>query len=70
MEFLDTQAFFNSILGSTEKSLATKVYFKETDGHTLLFKSSYHPQYTYRGLIYIPLPHHLILILNHQQGDA
>lgn len=51
MEFLDTQAFFNSILGSTEKSLATKVYFKETDGHTLLFKSTYHPQYTYRGLI-------------------
>lgn len=31
--------------------LDTKVYFKPTDTHALLHKTSYHPKHTYAGLI-------------------
>ena len=31
--------------------LDTKVYFKDTDTHSLLFKNSYHPKHTYRGIV-------------------
>lgn len=41
---------FTNATGET-KRLATKVFFKETDRHALLHKSSYHPKHTYRGLI-------------------
>lgn len=50
VEFLDTIAFFRTSDDQT-KTLATKVYFKDTDRHALLHKSSYHPKHTYRGLI-------------------
>lgn len=50
MKFLDTEVFF--VEGSDNlKQLATKVYFKPTDTHSLLHKSSFHPKHTYRGLI-------------------
>nr|XP_029604681.1 uncharacterized protein LOC115190770 isoform X1 [Salmo trutta] len=50
IEFLDTEVFF--VEGSDNlKRLATKVYFKPTDTHSLLHKSSFHPKHTYRGLI-------------------
>ena len=50
VEFLDTQVFFRTSYDRT-KTLATKVYFKDTDRHALLHKTSYHPKHTYRGLI-------------------
>jgi len=56
LEFLDTQVFFRKqegetlLLGETT-SLATKVFFKETDRHALLHKTSFHPKHTYRGLV-------------------
>lgn len=51
VEFLDTQVFFIPVAGGKEKSLATKVHFKDTDRHALLHKASYHPRHTFRGLI-------------------
>ena len=51
VKFLDTEVFFTPVLGGVNKRLATKVYFKATDRHTLLHKTSYHPQHTYHGLI-------------------
>lgn len=50
VKFLDTQAFFTNFKDNS-KGLGTKVYFKETDRHALLYKTSYHPRHTYRGLI-------------------
>ncbi|CDQ99908.1 unnamed protein product, partial [Oncorhynchus mykiss] len=46
LEFLDTQVLFVPSDGLT-KSLATKVFFKETDRHALLHKASYHPKHRY-----------------------
>lgn len=47
---MDTEVFF--VEGSDNmKQLATKVYFKPTDTHSLLHKSRFHPKHTYRGLI-------------------
>lgn len=38
--------------GDDEKwSLGTRVYFKPTDTHALLHKTSHHPKHTYRGII-------------------
>lgn len=51
IEFLDTQVFFTNKLGEKTKKLATRVFFKETDRHALLHKSSYHPKHTFKGLI-------------------
>jgi hypothetical protein len=50
LEFLDTQVLIVPSDGVT-KSLATKVFFKETDRHALLHKASYHPKHTFRGII-------------------
>ncbi|KAE8280152.1 hypothetical protein D5F01_LYC22294 [Larimichthys crocea] len=50
VEFLDIRVFFAES-GGQSKTLATKVYFKDTDRHALLHKTSYHPKHTYRGLI-------------------
>lgn len=50
IEFLDIRVFFTQEKGET-KHLAMRVFFKETDRHALLYKSSFHPKYTYRGLI-------------------
>lgn len=33
------------------KHLATRVYFKSTDTHALLHKSSYHPKHTFKGIV-------------------
>lgn len=48
--FLDTVVFFTPA-GQGQKQLSTKVYFKDTDRHSLLFNSSYHPQHTFRSII-------------------
>ena len=50
VEFLNTQAFFTNFKDNS-KGLGTKVYFKETERHALLYKTSYHPCHMYRGLI-------------------
>lgn len=34
-----------------QSSLGTRVYFKPTDTHSLLHKTSYHPRLTYRGIV-------------------
>lgn len=33
------------------KKVSTKVYFKPTDSHALLHRSSYHPKHTFKGII-------------------
>lgn len=50
IEFLDTQAFFIPQDDGT-KTLGTRVFFKHTDRHALLHKSSYHPKHTFAGII-------------------
>jgi len=50
IEFLDTQVYkTKDKLGRC--FLATKVYFKPTDTHQLLHKTSYHPRHTFRGIV-------------------
>ena len=65
--FLDTVVFFTKTRDG-HKSLATKVYFKDTDRHSLLFNSSYHPRHTFSSIIKSQLirfhricsfPHHI-----------
>ena len=65
--FLDTIVFFTETKNG-HKSLATKVYFKDTDRHSLLFNSSYHPRHTFSSIIksqlirfhrICSLPHHV-----------
>ncbi|XP_078795976.1 uncharacterized protein LOC144988835 [Oryzias latipes] len=50
INFLDTTVFFQ-VTNSTQYTLQTKVYFKHTDTHSLLHKTSYHPRHTFKGLI-------------------
>lgn len=50
INFLDTTTFKGPDFHITNK-LDTKVYFKDTDSHSLLFRSSYHPRHTFAGLI-------------------
>ena len=47
VDFLDTTIF----RGDSLNPLKTKVYFKPTDTHQLLHKTSYHPKHTFKGLI-------------------
>ena len=65
--FLDTVVFFSEAKEGY-KTLATKVYFKDTDRHSLLFNSSYHPRHTFSSIIksqlirfhrICSLPHHV-----------
>lgn len=49
VNFLDTTVFLEQ-LGQNLK-ISTKVYFKPTDCHALLHKSSYHPKHTFKGII-------------------
>ncbi|CAL8395977.1 unnamed protein product [Boreogadus saida] len=42
--FLDTIVFFTTETKDGHKTLATKVSFKDTDRHSLLFNTSYHPR--------------------------
>ena len=48
IDFLDT-----TIFKCPEKfdTLLTKVYFKPTDSHQLLFKTSFHPKHTFKGVL-------------------
>ncbi|KAA8579080.1 hypothetical protein FQN60_016035 [Etheostoma spectabile] len=50
VEFLNKRVFIRSSCNQS-KTLATKMYFKDTDRHALLHKTSYNPMHTYRGLI-------------------
>lgn len=50
IDFLDTTVYKGSTFCRDHK-LDIKVYFKETDTHALLFKTSFHPKHTFRGLI-------------------
>lgn len=50
VDFLDTTVFKGPDFEKTGK-LDVKVYFKPTDTHALLYKSSFHPKHTFRGLI-------------------
>ena len=64
---MDTIVFFSEIIDGY-KTLGTKVYFKDTDRHSLLFSSSYHPRHTFSSIIksqlirfhrICSLPHHV-----------
>lgn len=50
VDFLDTTTFKGPSFSTTNK-LDIKVFFKETDTHALLHKSSFHPKHTFAGLI-------------------
>lgn len=50
VHFLDIITFKGPNFNSTHQ-LDTKVYFKTTDTHALLFKTSFHPQHTYKGIL-------------------
>lgn len=50
INFLDTTVFKGPEFESTGK-LDVKVFFKETDSHALLHKSSFHPKHTFRGIL-------------------
>lgn len=50
VDFLDTTTFKGPKF-KTENKLDIKVFFKETDTHALLHKSSFHPKHTFAGLI-------------------
>lgn len=50
VDFLDTTTFKSNTFKETH-TLDIKVFFKETDTHALLFKTSFHPKHTYAGLI-------------------
>lgn len=50
IDFLDTTVYKGELF-RTAQSLDIKVFFKETDTHSLLFKTSFHPTHTYKGLI-------------------
>lgn len=50
IDFLDTTVYKGPTFGETQ-TLDIKVFFKETDTHALLFKTSFHPRHTFRGLI-------------------
>lgn len=50
IDFLDTTVYKGQPFHD-QQTLDIKVYFKTTDTHSLLFKSSYHPRHTYKGLV-------------------
>lgn len=50
IDFLDTTVF-SRLTDNGQKTLHTKVFFKPTDSHALLFKSSHHPKHTFKGII-------------------
>jgi len=49
VDFLDTTIYKKPDLDSD--ILQTRVFFKETDTHQLLHKSSFHPKHTFRGVL-------------------
>lgn len=50
VDFLDTTTYKGQHFQNTN-TLDVKVFFKDTDTHALLFKTSYHPKHTYAGLV-------------------
>ena len=50
VDFLDTSTFKGHDFVQT-RQLDIKVFFKETDTHALLCKTSFHPRHTYAGLV-------------------
>lgn len=50
IDYLDTTIFKGESFHSTGK-LDIKVFFKKTDTHALLYKTSHHPKHTFKGLI-------------------
>lgn len=50
VDFLDTTTFKGNQFHITHK-LEIKVFFKPTDTHALLFKTSHHPKHTFLGII-------------------
>lgn len=50
IDFLDTTVFKGNDFDATN-TLDVKVFFKKTDLHALLFKSSFHPKHTFAGLV-------------------
>jgi len=50
IEFLDTQVY-KSINCDGVCTLQTKVFFKNTDTHQLLHRSSFHPNHTFQGIV-------------------
>ena len=50
IDFLDTTTYKGKNFNE-EHRLQVKVFFKETDTHALLFRTSHHPRHTFAGLI-------------------
>ena len=50
IDFLDTTIYKGPEFNSTS-NFDIKVFFKPTDTHALLHKSSFHPKHTYKGLV-------------------
>ncbi|KAK2913189.1 hypothetical protein Q8A73_007302, partial [Channa argus] len=50
IDFLDTTTFKGKNFTQTNQ-LDIKVFFKDTDTHALLFKTSFHPKHTFAGLV-------------------
>lgn len=50
IDFLDTTVFKGADFENNGR-LDVKVFFKKTDLHALLFKSSFHPKHTFAGLV-------------------
>lgn len=50
IDFLDTTVFKGPDFWTNGK-LDVKVHFKSTDTHALLFKTSFHPKHTFRGIV-------------------
>lgn len=50
VDFLDTTVFFMPP-SNTHKTLHTKVFFKSSDTHSLLHKTSFHPKHTFKGIV-------------------
>ena len=50
IDFLDTTVYKGPLFALSQ-SLDIKVFFKKTDTHALLFKTSFHPKHTFKGLV-------------------
>lgn len=50
IDFLDTTVYKGSTFSITGQ-LDVKVFFKKTDTHALLYRSSFHPAHTFKGIV-------------------
>lgn len=50
IDFLDTTVYKGQYFEQTQK-LDIKVFFKTTDTHALLYKNSFHPKHTFKGVV-------------------